>query len=940
MPVRSITMFNRLALVLPDTTTPAGSSTTDPYDAFSSYQAGGLLQQVRAPTVIRHRSFEDTLVHTPVPQMLRGDAWERGDGIEIQLAIAAVLAFAQHEHRWPGIHNTADAQAVVDRATQLSEARSKQQQQQNTKDDTDDTTPCYAQTVEWGFPTGQARALDTTRIARFARLFQTELTGCCAFLGGVAAQEVLKTTTGKFTPITQWIHHEEPCLVGVGNDDPCPPLWGSRYDDQIAILGPEGHSRLAHQRVFLVGCGALGCEYLKGLALMGVGTGRHGKITVTDMDRIEVSNLSRQFLFRQPDVGHPKSVRAALAVRKWNPRLQIEALEKRVGDDTEDTFDDTFWEGLDVCWNALDNVMARRYTDKQCLFYSKPLLESGTLGTKSNHEVILPFRTSTYNDAKEDDSNENQIAMCTLRSFPYLPIHCIEFAKQAFFADYFEFGPEQYETFRNDKTAFFEQLEAMDSGEQFRSLSMIKSFLQMQEEAGGTIDFAVCIQIAFRRMIEDFRTSILNLCHSADAMEASTCKKFWTGTKRRPRPIDWTAEDPILPELMEYLFCTAGLYAAVWKIDCVRDRAEFEALVKRIDLQQPEWTPPSNSVNLTEGDDEAETSGGDDASEQAEKLKADLYVLDTSNLLPAVAHDFEKDDDLNFHVDFLTVATNLRSWNYDIRASPRHKVKVTAGRIIPALATTTAMVCGLVDIEFCKLVLGLQSRGREVFLNSNINLAAGSGNFTTFCPDPPIPISTGLKAPQPETFTNWDKCEVECGMDGGEEMTVEQLVQHVEARFGVKVSRIFQAENTADKAVYNAVDKQKLEWDIVMEEETGKVTASDGVFQQWPQIRMAVQMLGRLPPTSGQRRVFVTQVENVKRALDQAKTAFEDTFRGPVSGSFRAAYRPTDDEAEKQNYFDTIAAARNYLVLGIDVDTEDDEAEIRLPPIKYIFRAG
>jgi len=67
------------------------------------------------------------------------------------------------------------------------------------------------------------------------------------------------------------------------------------------------------------------------------------------------------------------------------------------------------------------------------------------------------------------------------------------------------------------------------------------------------------------------------------------------------------------------------------------------------------------------------------------------------------------------------------------------------------------MVCGLVDIEFCKLVLGLQSQGSDKFLNSNINLAAGSGNFTTFAPDPPVPILTGLDSPQPESFTSWGK---------------------------------------------------------------------------------------------------------------------------------------------------------------------------------------
>lgn len=102
----------------------------------------------------------------------------------------------------------------------------------------------------------------------------------------------------------------------------------------------------------------------------------------------------------------------------------------------------------------------------------------------------------------------------------------------------------------------------------------------------------------------------------------------------------------------------------------------------------------------------------------------------------------------------------MRSWNYDIKASARHTVKVTAGRIIPALATTTAMVCGLVDIEFCKLVLGLQSQGSDMFLNSNINLASGSANFTTFAPDPPIDIETGLESPLPKSFTSWGELYV------------------------------------------------------------------------------------------------------------------------------------------------------------------------------------
>ena len=57
----------------------------------------------------------------------------------------------------------------------------------------------------------------------------------------------------------------------------------------------------------MVGAGALGCEYAKAFALMGVGCGEKGSITVTDNDNIEISNLNRQFLFRKINVIQPKS---------------------------------------------------------------------------------------------------------------------------------------------------------------------------------------------------------------------------------------------------------------------------------------------------------------------------------------------------------------------------------------------------------------------------------------------------------------------------------------------------------------------------------------------------------------------------------------------------------------------------------------------------------
>ena len=79
--------------------------------------------------------------------------------------------------------------------------------------------------------------------------------------------------------------------------------------------------------------------------------------------------------------------------------------QERVGPKTEHLFGDDFYDNLDGVCTALDNVEARLYVDQRVLFYQLPMLESGTLGTKSNIQVVIPNPKSRIPNPKSQIPN-------------------------------------------------------------------------------------------------------------------------------------------------------------------------------------------------------------------------------------------------------------------------------------------------------------------------------------------------------------------------------------------------------------------------------------------------------------------------------------------------------------------------------------------------------
>ncbi len=123
---------------------------------------------------------------------------------------------------------------------------------------------------------------------------------------------------------------------------------------------------------------------------------------------------------------------------------------------TESFFTDQFWDQLDFVVNAVDNIKARKYVDSKVVLHQKPLFESGTLGTKCNSQLILPGKTESYADSR--DPEEKSTPQCTIRSFPYLIDHCIEWAREKF-ADIFEKSSQVFSEFKKDPAKAKEKMQ-------------------------------------------------------------------------------------------------------------------------------------------------------------------------------------------------------------------------------------------------------------------------------------------------------------------------------------------------------------------------------------------------------------------------------------------------------------------------------------------------
>ena len=162
-----------------------------------------------------------------------------------------------------------------------------------------------------------------------------------------------------------------------------------RYSRQVMLeeIGYNGQLKLKNSKVCVVGTGGLGHPIITRLTAMGVGT-----LRIVDRDVIELSNLHRQTLFDESDVGQVKVEAAAKKLKKLNSECNIEALTVSVNDYTALEV----VEGCDVVIDALDSVNARYALNKACVKFNIPFVTGAAVGTSGQAFTILPKESACY----------------------------------------------------------------------------------------------------------------------------------------------------------------------------------------------------------------------------------------------------------------------------------------------------------------------------------------------------------------------------------------------------------------------------------------------------------------------------------------------------------------------------------------------------------------
>ena len=527
-----------------------------------------------------------------------------------------------------------------------------------------------------------------------------EISPICGYGGGVVSQEIIKYI-GLYKPINQWFSAS---FIDILDKNAINPSKinevKSRYSHQISIFGEKTQQNLENLNLFLIGAGAVGCELLKYFAMMGISTNKNAKLIVTDHDRIEKSNLSRQFLFRNKDILKLKSECAINSIKKMNHDIKCEYFQELVCEKTEKIFNKNFFKKQSAVVIAVDNFEARNYISKQCEKYFIPYFNCGTDGPYAIVESFLPGITEP---ASYPTNYQKVVPSCTLKMFPSSINHCVIWAYNHF-QKYFYENIRNLDIFYNNNEYFFKSISKIENLEkQYSKIKKIFYFCKISLAK----NFDECIKYCIRKYLSFFKYNIEFILKIYPPNKVSkTGEKFWAGNKRLPHPLEFDINNKMCFEFTKSFSC---LLANCLDIDI--SKIQIDNHIKNF-CSNLELEIPKKKDYKTKSYYEKKIKEIKEEINSFMSIKNDFINFNPIN--------YDKDSTNKFQIDFISSCSNLRAKNYNIDLADKFKINVIAGKMIPGIITSTASIAGLLALQ---LYVICQNKDYRHFMTGSMNLA-------------------------------------------------------------------------------------------------------------------------------------------------------------------------------------------------------------------------
>ena len=742
---------------------------------FNEYIRGGYVQEVILPEVKKYKSLKERF-EIPYDYYLDKEIETYGNNMGkiiedktnfdcddediigkneiLFITFKKIMEFYEKNNRLPEINNLDDSNEINQKT---SEEYNKLKHKQ----------------VKWF---ENAIEYDKNIPINISKLAKTEIPCITAFLGGIVSQEIIKVT-GKYYPIDQWKIFNFLHFLPSNN---CKNLSSknNRYSEQISIFGQDLINQIQKAKVLVAGAGALGCEIIKNLSLLGIGVINKNEkncadenVIVVDNDLIEISNLNRQFLFHKENIGESKAICSCNSAKIINKEINFKPICEKLCTNTEKKFSKSFYSQFDIIFSCLDNYEGKMYLDSKCTLFEIPSILGGALGPRAKTMNFIPYETACLNDIPESTEKENDSPSCTLRFFPSKIEDCIDWARKVVFEEYFvELIKNLKNIFENDES-FLKQFIADNEIYLKNKIKYINHLFKINKNDDEKIWFALDL---FNEIFIDEPRNLLIENPLDKKNEDST--PYWSDLRRPPKQLNFDINKK------EYFY---GFISSVtnildfilgYKIDEEKNKEKIQQFFMKNNEEKIKEFLTNEKINFN-----------------------DIINNNISNKFLLNIPEFNKEDILG-HINFIHNCSNLRAISYSIPECDFNKTFKYVGKIAPSSINSLATISGYMTL--CMIAIIHNKMVKNMKINKEkIKFKSYTLDFTDNCyfvrPLPSLiykedtPNDPFFKCPIlaiPNKFHSWEKITI------NKSMTIKELIDYLKDKYGVDVSLI-QAEN-------------------------------------------------------------------------------------------------------------------------------------------------